>query len=386
MEIRKQCEEIYDDVVRLRRRLHQHPEIGMDLKETSNIVCEELERWGIAFRRLGDSGVIAEISGEKAESSHCVMLRADMDALNVTEETGLPFASLNEGRMHACGHDMHTAMLLGTARILKENRREFQGTVRLLFQAGEEVSDGALFLIENGALEGVEAGMGFHMDPFAKTGTINAKAGPDWAAVDRFVINVKGKGGHGAMPHQNCDAIVAACSIISNLQTMVSRESDPMQPLVVTVGSFHAGSAYNIIAETAVIEGTCRCFDPEVYEKIPEMLERISTDTAAALKCSAELKLYRLCKPLINDEAMYEFLKKSATKILDNETDFQPAKPAMIGEDFGEYARRIPCIFAHLGASGEYPLHNSHLVFDEKAMLTGMACELQFVLDYLKEA
>jgi amidohydrolase len=385
MEIRKECERIYEDVVTLRRELHQHPETGMELKETSDIVCQELDRSGISYRRLGDSGIIAEVKGEKADSSHVVMLRADMDALNVTEETGLPFASLNEGKMHACGHDMHTAMLLGTARILNEKRKEFKGSVRFLFQAGEEISDGAQYLIGNGALEGVEAGMGIHMDPFAETGTINAKPGPDWAAVDRFVITVTGKGGHGALPHENCDAIVAACSIVTNLQTMVSRETDPMHPLVVTVGSLHAGTSYNIIAESATIEGTCRCFDPEVYEKIPEMLERISADTAAALKCTARLELERLAKPLLNDEKMYERLKRSAIKVLNDENAFQLAKPAMLGEDFAEYASRIPCVFAHLGASGAYPLHSSHLVFDEKAMLTGMACEIQFALDYLEE-
>ena len=386
MDIRKECERIYEDVVTLRRKLHQHPETGMDLKETCDIVCDELDRLGVAYRRLDDSGIVAQIMGEKGDSSHTVMIRADMDALHVTEETGLPFASLNEGKMHACGHDMHTAMLLGTARILQENRKEFKGSVRFLFQAGEEVSDGASFLIENGALEGVEAGLGFHMDPFAETGSVNAKPGPDWAAVDRFVITVRGKGGHGALPHENCDAIVATCSIVTNLQTMVSRETDPMQSLVVTVGSFHAGTSYNIIVETARIEGTCRCFDQEVYEKIPEMLERICSSTAAALKCSAEVELERLIKPLVNDEKMFERLKNSAVKVLDNETDFKMAKPAMLGEDFAEYASRIPCVFAHLGASGEYPLHSSHLIFDEKAMLTGMACEVRFALDYLEEA
>ena len=385
MEIRKRCEEIYEDVVKIRRKLHQHPEIGMELKETVDIVCEELDRLGINYRRLKDGGVIADIEGERGISSRKVMLRADMDALKVEEETGLPFASLNQGRMHACGHDMHTAMLLGTARLLQENRKEFSGTARLLFQGGEEVSDGALFLIENEALDGVETGMGIHMEPFAPVGVLKAKAGPDWAAVDRFTITVKGKGGHGALPHENCDAIVAACSIVTNLQTMVSREIDPMRSLVVTVGSLHAGTSYNIIAETAVIQGTCRCFDQDIYDAIPEMLERISTNTAAALKCSAELKLERLCKPLYNDETAYERLKRAAVKVLDKEEDFQKAEPAMLGEDFAEYASRIPCVFAHLGGNGQYPLHSSHLIFDEKAMLTGMAVELQFVLDYLED-
>ena len=383
MEIRKRCEEIFEDVVAIRRKLHQHPEIGLELKETADIVCEELEKLGITYKRFEDAGVIADISSESGISSKTVMLRADMDALNVAEETGLPFASLNEGKMHACGHDMHTAMLLGTARILNENRKDFDGTVRLFFQGGEETSQGAKYLIGHGALDGVQAGMGFHMDPFAQTGTVNAKAGPDWAAVDRFLITVKGKGGHGALPHENCDALVAACSIVSHLQTMVSRETDPMRSLVVTVGSLHAGTSYNIIAETATIEGTCRCFDQEIYESIPGMLQRISTNTAAALKCSAELQLDRYIRPLVNDEKMFELLKTAAVKVLDKESDFQTAEPAMLGEDFAEYANRIPCIYAHLGADGKYPLHSSHLIFDEKAMLTGMAVELQFVLDYL---
>ena len=383
MEIRKLCEEIFDDVVDIRRKIHRYPEVGMECEKTIDLICAELEKYSVSYKRLDNSGVIGEIVGTKAKSEKTIMLRADMDALDIKEETGLEFESELEGKMHACGHDMHTAMLLGAARILSENKDKFKGKVRLLFQTGEEISDGAKYLLDHNALDGVSMGFAIHMDPLSKAHTISARKGPVWAAVDRFKVVVKGKGGHGAMPHKNIDATICACSIALNLQTIVSRECDPLKPVVVTIGQLHSGTAYNIVSEKAVLEGTCRCFDKEVYDMLPESFNRICNDIAAALRCEVDIEFNRTSKPLINDGKAFDIMYESAKKIMLNEDDFFIANQAMIGEDFSEYAERIPCIFVHLGADAGYPLHNCHINFDEESMKTGMALEVQFALDAL---
>lgn len=383
MEIRKLCDEIFEDVVDIRRRIHRHPEVGMECGKTIDLICAELDKYGITYKRLDNSGVIAEIAGTKENSDKTIILRADMDALDIKEETGLPFSSEIEGKMHACGHDMHTAMLLGTSRILSENKDKFKGKVRLLFQAGEEVSDGALYLIKHGALDGASMGFAMHMDPLSKTHTISARKGPVWAAVDRFKVTVTGKGGHGAMPHKNIDATICTSSLALNLQTLVSRECDPLKSLVVTIGQFHSGTAYNIISEKAILEGTCRCFDDDVYNSLPESFERVCRGIAEAYRCEVDIEFERLCKPLINDDKAFDLMQESAKKILLNEDDFFISEKAMIGEDFSEYASRIPCVFVHLGADGGYPLHNSHINFNEDSMKTGMALAVQFALDAL---
>ena len=381
MEIKKLCDEVYEEVVAIRRKMHRHPEVGIHCPETIDMICGYLDRLGIEYRRLEDRGVIADIVGRPSDK--IIMFRADMDALNIKEETGLEFSSELEGKMHACGHDLHIAMLLGSANILSKNKDEFAGTVRLLFQTGEEISGGAKFLIENGALDGVSMGFGIHVDPLSRSHTIGSRIGPDWAGVDEFTITINGDSGHGAMPHKTNDATVAAASIIMNLQTMVSRKCNPLLPLVVTIGEVHSGSAYNIISGQAILRGTCRSFDKEVYDMIPETLRNISENIAEALGCKANIEFKRSALPLINDEKAFNILKESAYKVLDSKDDFFISEMAMIGEDFSEYAKVIPCVFGHLGASGGYPLHNCHINFDEETMKTGMAIEVQFALDAL---
>ena len=383
--IRDYAKDVYPHVVELRREIHAHPEEGMNTKNTASIVCRELDALNIPYKKIDDIGVIAEIKGTKGSSDKIVMLRADMDALCTFEKTDLEYKSQIEGKMHACGHDLHTSMLLGSANILNQIKDQFDGTVRLLFQPGEEIAIGAKFLMEHGAMDGVGMGFGFHVDPLAPTHTVLAKPGSDWAAVDHFYITVHGTGAHGATPQDGYDATVAASAIVMNLQTMVSRECNPMNPLVVTVGSFHSGNAFNIISDTATMEGTCRSFDMETYELIPEAMERIVKNTAEAFHCSAEVRVDRLGGPLINDEHAYEVLKNSAKKVLLKEEDFKLAVPAMIGEDFAEYGKVAPIVFAHLGCDGEYPLHSSYVNFKEEAMETGMSVEVQFALDALED-
>lgn len=381
--VRQLCSEYIADAIALRREIHAHPEIGMECPETAGRICRILTEEGIFFRKAGSSAVIAEIKGTKAESDKIVMLRADTDALPVREKTGLPFASSVSGRMHACGHDLHTAMLVQAARILQRIRNEFAGTVRLLFQPGEEISQGAVYMIEHGCMDDVSMGFGIHVDPLLPAGVLAWKEGPDWAAVDHFRITVRGTGAHGAQPQKGCDALIAAASIALNLQTMVSRECDPMHPLVVTIGKMDAGTAYNIIADEAVLEGTCRSFDKDVRDLIPEALTRIAKQTASALKCTADVQLDRLAPPVINDETACAVLQEAAEEVLDA-SQLAQAKQEMIGEDFAQFGRYAPCVFAHLGADAGYPLHNAKINFKESCMETGILTEVQFVLTALE--
>ncbi len=381
--IRQFAEEILPDVLVIRRDIHAHPEVGMDTVRTAGVVAAELEKLGIPYRMVGNNGVIADIKGEKGDSDKMVMLRADMDALCTEERTDLPFKSTYDGKMHACGHDIHTSTLLGTARILQSIRNELNGSVRLIFQPAEELGIGARYMIDHGAMDGVGMAFALHVEPLAPSHTLNVRRGSDWAAVDHFWITIKGTGAHGATPQDGCDATIAAASIALNLQTMVSRECDPMKPLVVTIGSMHSGNAFNIISQEAVLEGTCRSFDRDVYDMIPQAMERVAKHTAEALKCTAEVRIDRVCKPLINDDTAYDVLKGAADKILLKPEDWRESKMAMIGEDFSEYGEYAPIIFGHLGCDGGYPLHSSYVNFKEEAIVTGMTAEVQFVLDAL---
>ena len=381
--VREYAEELLPEMTALRREIHAHPDVGMDCTLTANRVCRELEKIGVNYRRCGDWGVMAEIKGTLRESKAVVMLRADMDGLTVAEKTGLPFASEDPSRMHACGHDLHTSMLLGSVKVLHQLRDTFAGTVRFLFQPGEETGKGAGYMIGYGAMEGVDMGLGVHVDPLSPVGVLKCKTGPDWAAVDHFYIRVHGTGAHGAMPHTGADAVVATALIAANMQSVVSRECSPMKPLVITIGKMTSGTAFNIIAQDGYLEGTCRCFDDDVWEQIPEAMTRFAASTARALKCTAEVEIDRICRPLINSVEAYDMLKNAAFKVLDDPDHFKEALPETIGEDFAEYTKYAPCVFAHLGTDGGYPLHNSYVNFREEAMPYGTAVEVQFALDAL---
>ena len=358
-DIRQLSNDVYENAVRIRREIHASPETGMECPNTTDLIIRELERIGIPYQRTGDVGAIAEIKGTGSDQGNIVMLRADMDALSLEEKTGLEFASKIPGRMHACGHDLHTAMLLGTAEALTKIKDEINGTVRLLFQPAEELGIGAAYLQKYGAMDNVGLGLGIHMDPLSPVGHLNARIGPDWASVDHFYIHVHGTGAHGATPQKGADAVLATAAIATNMQTIASRECDPMKPLVITIGKMEAGTAFNIIASEGYLEGTCRSFDDDVWEMIPDAMERITKKTAESFRCTADFRIDRLIKPLVNDAFAYNVLRESALKVLDDESCFGEATQEMIGEDFAVYTEYAPCVFAHLGCDGGYPLHSS---------------------------
>ena len=378
----QKCEELYDRIVSLRREIHASPDLGMECSETIARITTMLSEEAIPFTVTEHGGVVASVTGTSGPSDYVILLRSDMDALPLNEETGLEFASKIPGRMHACGHDMHTAIMAGASILLNRHRSDFAGSVRLLFQPGEEISEGAARMIEDGVMEGVSMVYGLHMDPLAPAGILRLKAGPDWAAVDRFTITIHGKSSHGAMPHKGADATVAASAVLQAIQTIVSRASDPVSPLVITVGTLRSGTTWNIISDLAVMEGTCRSFDPELYDQIPSLLERAVTEIPKGYGCTGELKLIRKTPPLQNDPEVYELARSSAVKVL-GEARVQTAEREMIGEDFACFQKYAPVCFVHLGGGAGRPLHSSQVIFQEESIKAGMAVEVQFALDAL---
>lgn len=377
---------VNDYVVAFRRDLHQHPEPSLKEFRTTDRICEELDKLGVSYRRCEPTGVIAEVKGTKGESDKIVMLRGDIDALSIQEKTGLPFASVNDGFMHACGHDTHGAMLLGAVKVLSENTDEFAGTVRFVFQPAEEVGEGAALMVKQGAMENVQRAYGIHIGSLRPVGQIAACAGASHAACDSFKITVKGVTCHGAAPHTGVDALVCASAIVMNLQTLVSRETDPSQQLVVTVGSFHAGSRFNIVTGEAVLEGTCRSFSREIHDKLPEMLNRVVQSTAAAYRCTAELQYDCLTDVLVCDEETTTFGLECAKKVADSADMVVRSHAQAGGEDFAEYTKcDAKCTFFSLGAGGDAPQHSEKCVFDESAFEIGVALYVQLACDTLDQ-
>ncbi|QTX33283.1 amidohydrolase [Aminithiophilus ramosus] len=366
-------------LVAWRRHLHRHPELAYEERETSLWVAKRLEEMGIADIRLGcegfETGVVADIGGK----GPLVALRADMDALPVTEETGLPFASEVAGRMHACGHDAHVAILLGAARILALRASSLSHRVRLIFQPSEEAAvprPGAEAMIASGALKDVEAIFGLHVWQPLEAGLIGWSDGALMASSDRWTVTIEGRGGHGAMPHEAVDPTVAAGSFLMALQTVVSRQTDPLESIVVSVGSLRSGEAFNVIPDRVVIEGTARTLSPELRDGLPERIERIAVGTARAFRCGAVLDYRRNLPPVVNDEAMAGYARFVAETLFGSRR-LTRLRPTMAGEDFSFYLEKVPGAFLLLGMGGrggaDWPHHHPRFQVDESVLAEGAA-------------
>lgn len=372
--------------VEMRRHFHRQPEVSGKEYETSKMVKAELDKIGVEWVPCGlETGVLATIKGEKPGKT--ILLRGDMDALTVDEQTGAPYASENPGVMHACGHDCHTSMLLTAAHILNDMKSELCGTVKLAFQPAEEIAEGAKSMIEQGAMDGVDGCFGIHVWADVPSGKVSVEAGPRMGAAGQFRIDVKGKGGHGAAPHQCVDAALVSASIVSNLQALVSREISPMDPAVVTVGVIEAGTRWNVVAESGRIEGTTRCFSNAVYDAFPEMLDRIAKETAKAYRAEAGLTEYiELVPPTVNDPDMSEIAQTAARKVVAE--DAPVTSPAtMGGEDFAFYMRKAPGAVALLGIGNEecgavWPQHSGRFCVDESALIKGAMLYAQVAMDF----
>ncbi len=388
-------DEIMPGVVADRRHLHEHPELGFQEKETSAFVIQRLEALGVEDIRTGiaETGVTALIHGTRPGEAKVALLRADMDALPITEENDVEYVSQNKGVMHACGHDAHTSMLLGTARVLMANRDKFSGTVKLLFQPSEEWgTGGAMPMIEQGVLEDphVDAVFGQHVSSGDPTGEIQVSGGPIAAAADSFKIIVQGKGGHGASPHEAVDPIIIATNIITTLQTIVSRGTDPMKSTVVSVCNIHSGFADNVIPDTCEIGGTVRTFDPALRDTAQERLTTIATSIATAMGGTAKVDYHRGYPATINDDAMAQLVRDAATEAVGEDLS-KPLAPGMGAEDFSYFLNERPGAFWMVGCRNEekgmvWPHHHPRFDVDEESMSFGIKTMTNVVLRYLNSA
>lgn len=372
-----------DEVIALRRDLHMHPEASMQEFHTTDRICQELDKLAIPYRRLEPTGVISTIQGGKPGKT--VALRADIDALSVEEHTDLPYKSQNPGLMHACGHDTHVAMLLGAAKILNGIKDQLHGTVRLIFQPSEETCEGARAVIAQGGLEGVDMIFGLHIAGTSPKGIVAMCPGAAASAADLFTITINGKSGHGANPQDCVDATVCAGAVISNLQSVVSREFPANKPLVVTVGKLTSGSRFNVISGQAVMEGTVRYYDPDFTGQVGAAITRIAEHTAAAFRCEAEVEYTHVVEPLINHDESYALLWHAAEQVVDDPAMMVTSSPMMGSEDFAEYTALTKGAFAMVGGGTDLPNHSDKIVFDEDSFRTGVALHCQVAWDFLNE-
>jgi len=376
--LRASAAAIEGELVALRRKLHAYPELSFEEERTSAAVAEWLDSLGMdAVRRgVGGHGIVAELSG--ARPGPRIALRADMDALPIREETGLPYASQVPGIMHACGHDAHTAMLCGAARLLADRRDRLSGSVRFLFQSAEEINAGAKAMIGQGALDGVDEIYGLHNLPTLPAGQAGTRFGALMGSVDQFELTVTGRGGHGALPEQCVDPVVAASAIVMALQTAVSRELSPFSPAVVTVGSVHGGASYNVIPERVELAGTVRTFSADVQEQMPERLRRLIERTAEAYRCETELRYTRHVPVLVNDDACVRHAEATIDAVLGRANRIE-APPVLAGEDFSVYLQRVPGCFFWLGSGPKteveraYGLHHPRYTMNEDCLAEGAA-------------
>lgn len=388
---------IEKQIILWRRALHQIPELENELPETASYVKGVLTALKIPHETLlGGSAVVGLITGTKegtaAEKERCIALRADMDALEVTEETGLDFASTN-GRMHACGHDAHTAMLLGAAAWLSQNRERFCGQVKLLFQPGEERPGGAKPMIEEGCLQNpkVDVVFGMHNGRISnelRKGEVGWRNGPIMAAVDVLQITVKGKGGHGGYPENAVDPIPIACELILALQLLISRERHPGDPAVLSITSIHAGSSMNIIPDKVVIEGTCRNSSEETRRWLASRIQEVADGIAHAHHAQIDIDHQFVYGAVINNKDFMEKVRTSAAKVVGEERMREIKFPVMAGEDFSYFAQQVPGVYIFLSnmlpIDGQiWPHHNSRFALDESYFLDGAKIHAQVALDYL---
>jgi amidohydrolase len=368
-----------DTLIETRRDLHRHPELAFEERRTAGIVAERLRAAGYAVRTgIAETGVVGEMNGG-AGAGPTLLLRADMDALPILEECAHDFVSTLPGRMHACGHDAHVAIGLAVAERLAATRDQWGGTVRYVFQPAEEGAGGALRMIEEGSiLEGVDAALGLHVWLGLPTGTVGVVAGPFMASAGEFEITIRGKGGHGAMPEQTVDAVYVGSQVVTALQGIVSRGVSPLESAVVSVGAFHAGNAYNVIADTAVLTGTVRAFDPALCDDLPRRIERVAKGVCEALGAGYDFRHRLDTPPTVNDAGLAESVRLAAEAVVGRDrvrTD--PDVRTMAAEDFGEMLMRVPGCYFFVGARNEgrgivHPHHSPRFDLCESCLPTAV--------------
>lgn len=376
------------EMIAFRRDLHAHPELPFEEVRTTQRIAEELDKIGIEYRLTEPTGLIAEIKGGKP--GRTVALRADIDALPVLElNDSLEYKSTIEGKMHACGHDAHTAMLLTAAKALVEVKDELVGNVRLIFQPAEEIAQGALAMIKQGAIENVDNVFGMHIWTMTPSGKVSCNVGGSFASADLLKVTFKGRGGHGSMPEATIDAAVVASAFVMNLQAIVSRETSSLDSAVVTIGKMDVGTRFNVIAENAVLDGTVRCFDIATRDRIEAAIRRYAEHTAAIYGATAQVDYTYGTLPVINEERS-ALLAQSIISEAFGEQSLITERPTPGGEDFSFYIENIPGCFALLGTGNaekdtQWAHHHGCFNIDEDTMVTGAELHAQYAWAYLQQ-
>ena len=382
-ELKKEIEELSDQLVEWRRDFHRHPEVAFQEKRTSSVIRMFLEELGMPVTSYAGTGLRGVLEGRPGGPT--VALRADIDALPLKEDGDKEYISQNPEATHACAHDGHMAIIMGAAKILAQKKDKLKGNVIFLFQPSEEkIPGGAKPMIEEGALEGVDAIFGLHFWQPLPTGCVGIVKGPMMAQPDAFYITVKGRGGHGSMPHQTVDSILVASHLVVNIQSIVSRNVDPLKPVVVSFGTVEGGTIYNIIPEEVLLSGTVRTFDSDVQVLAEKRLKEIVDETCKTFGANAEFRYDKGYPAVVNDETMVEFVLEVTRKTL-GEEKIQAVEPVMGGEDFAYFLQKIPgaFLFFGMGDGTEYPHHHPAFDMDEKALPQATLLMTSLALEYL---
>jgi amidohydrolase len=391
--LKSDIDELVPDMVALRRDLHEHPELAFEEVRTSGIVARRLQALGLEVQtEVAKTGVVGLLRGNASKSeAKTIAIRADMDALPIYELNDIDYRSTVDGKMHACGHDGHTSIALAVANILSKRKAELTGNVKFIFQPAEEVIGGARPMVKEGAMEGVDGVIGLHLMSYYPVGRVGVRAGTVFASADSFAMTVKGKGGHGAMPETAVDPIVIAAYIITALQTLITRETSPFSPAVITIGQVHAGTAFNIIPETAELRGTMRAYSKEHREKLLRRIQEVADGVARAMGATCETEFADSgCPPCINDERMTEVVQKAATGAVGADKVDNGEEVMTTGsDDMGYFLNAVPGCYFIVGAKNEnkgasYPHHHPRFNLDEDALPIGVEVLTRAALEFLK--
>lgn len=387
-DIKNKILNLKNEMIEIRRDFHQYPELGFKEERTAKLVANYLRNLGLEVKTdIAKTGVVGLLRGQREGKT--LLLRSDMDALPIQEKNEVEYKSKNEGVMHACGHDGHMAILLTTAKILSDFQKEMKGNIKFIFQPAEEGPGGARLMIEQGVMSApqVDAAIGLHLWNYLPIGKVGIRSGPLMASMDSFTIKIKGKSGHGAIPHDAIDAIVMSSHVISALQTIVSREVSPLKSAVVSVGTIKGGYGFNIIADEVDMEGTVRALDIELQKTLPERMERILKGVTSSMRGEYELNYQFLYPITVNDEGMAQLVRKACTSIVGAEKVII-AEQTMGGEDMAFFLQKVPGCFFFLGSANrekgfDSPHHHPRFDFDEDAMPLGVEILSTIALEFL---
>ena len=391
----EQIKKDHDYVVRLRRHFHKYPEIAREEFNTAKKIEEELDKIGLEHKRVGETGVYAQIHGTGTAASKnpakTIVLRADIDALPIQETHICEYTSENSGKMHACGHDAHTAALLGAARILNENKNLFAGTIQLNFQSGEEIGYGARIFVDSGLLDHTDRSFGIHAASIIPAGKTAIVSGPNNASVDWFKITVQGYPAHVSAPQRGVDAAYIASQIVVSAQALITRRLSPMENVLIGIGKITAGDSYNIVAQKAELEGTIRAFTPQTREKTKQLLAKLAEDIAESFGGSTQIEYKDFTSPLINDAAATAEAQSTTARIFGQQNLITDRQPSLSGDDFAEYILKVPGCYAYFGTSNPQKPettaahHDSKFDIDETSLIQAVGLYTFYALDFLNQ-